>query len=199
MHRSPALCAWSRSAACPRPSGRSRLASCCPSSVGVIRAQGALSPHASAMHYHDISPMSRHGKSHILGFSVVTESLEKSVPIENSLSRQNTIRSLSHGQPRPVMRVQCPVACPGFPCGSQQKNILSQHHPWNFCHYRNVPPLGKLYHDMRRPLSRPKPNPALNPVVTLNSYCDTGSKNLCRYREGLCRDPNHPACQGTVS
>ena len=64
------------------------------------------------------------------------------------------------------MRFQSPVACAGLPCGLRQKNILSQHYPWNFCRNRNVPPLGKLYRDIRRPLLRPKPGSTPNPVAT---------------------------------
>ena len=69
-----------------------------------------------------------------------------------------------------------------------------------FCHDRNGPALGKLCHDIRGPLSQPKhPIPALNPVVTQNLCHDTGQKNLCRKRESLYRNPNRPACLGTLS
>ena len=68
-----------------------------------------------------------------------------------------------------------------------------------FCRDRNVPPLGKLCRDTRRPLSRPKPGTAPNPIATLDFCRDTGSTNLCRNKEGLCRNPNHLACLGTVS
>ena len=78
-------------------------------------------------------------------------------------------------------------------------STLSQHHPWKtlsrhkiFYPDQNVPPLGKLCRDTRRPLSRPKPGPAPNPVTTLNFCRDTWPKNLC------C-DPTNPACLGTVS
>ena len=73
-------------------------------------AQGAMSSHASIVHYRDISPMSRHRKSHISGFSVATKSLEKS-----------------------VARVAQACRARQTPCGSLQKNIMSQHHLWNFC------------------------------------------------------------------
>ena len=70
---------------------------------------------------------------------------------------------------------------------------LSQHKL--FCRDRNVSSLGKLCRDT----SRPKPGLAPNPVMTLNFYCNTRPKNLCRDRENLCRNPNHPAGLGTVS
>ena len=94
---------------------------------------------------------------------------------------------------RPTMWVTIekhPIATPPL-------KFLSQHKV--FYRDRNVPPLGKLCRDIRRPLSRPKIGPAPNPVATLNSCHDTGSKNLCCDREGLCRDPNHPTYLGTVS
>ena len=75
--------------------------------------------------------------------------------------------------------------------------FISRHNV--FYRDRNVLPLGKLCHDIRRPLSRPKPGPAPNPIVTLNSCHDTGPKSLCRDREGLCSNPNHPVCMGTRS
>ena len=68
-----------------------------------------------------------------------------------------------------------------------------------FCRDRNVPPLGKLYRDIRRPLWRPKPGLAPNPVSTLNFCHDTRPKNLCREKEGLCHNPNYLAYLGTVS
>ena len=63
--------------------------------------------------------------------------------------------------PRPVVRVPsnlsltraCHVGC--------ERKHLSQHHPWKtlsrdkiFCRDRNVPPLGRLYRNTRRPLLR---------------------------------------------
>ena len=66
-------------------------------------------------------------------------------------------------------------------------------------HPVTTPPLEKLCRDTRRPLLRLEPGPTPNPVVTLNLCCNTGPKNLCRDKEGLYRDPNHPACLGTVS
>ena len=70
-----------------------------------FRAHSTVSPRTwlcrvpKAILYRDIQPMSRHGKSYVPGFSIVTESLEKSittknyrksVATENSLSRQNS-------------------------------------------------------------------------------------------------------------
>ena len=75
--------------------------------------------------------------------------------------------------------------------------FLSQHKV--LCRDRNVPPLGKLCHDIRRPLLRPKLGLAPNTVTTLNFCRDTGLKNLCCDREDLCRDPNRPTCLGIVS
>ena len=78
-------------------------------------------------------------------------------------------------------------------------NSLSQHHPWKPCRDKNGPALGKLCLNTRGPLSRPKYLvPALNLVATLNFCRDTGPKNPCHDREGLCRDPNHPASLGTM-
>ena len=49
----------------------------------LLGAQGALSPRSLVVHCRDIIPMSRHGKFHVPGFSVATESLEKFIAIEN--------------------------------------------------------------------------------------------------------------------
>ena len=69
-----------------------------------------------------------------------------------------------------------------------------------FCRNRNNLALGKPCRDTRGSLSRPKhPVPALNPIATLNFCRDTGLTNICRNRESLYRDLNHPACMGTVS
>ena len=57
----------------------------------------------------------------------------------------------------------------------------------------------QLCRNIRRPLSRPKSSPALNPVVTMNLCRDTRMKNLFHDRESLCRYPNHPVGLGTVS
>ena len=91
------------------------------------------------------------------------------------------------------------VVLVGLVCGLRQKNTLSQHHPWKPCRDRNVPTLGKLCRDTRRPFSRPKPDPSPNPVATQNFCRDTGLKNLCRDRESLCRDPNRHVGLGTMS
>ena len=64
------LCAWSRSVARPRPSGRTRWASCRPRNARIMR---SLSPRASAMHCLNMgNPM-----------------------FQDSLSRQKALRSLS--------------------------------------------------------------------------------------------------------
>ena len=90
--------------------------------------------------------------------------------------------------PRPVVRAP---------------STLSRAHACPVGHVRKTPyrntTLGKPCRDTRRPLSQPKPSPAPNPVATLNFCLDIGLTNLCRERESLCRDPNHPACLETVS
>ena len=99
--------------------------------------------------------------------------------------------ALSRGQAwLQVTTEKHPVATPPWKTLSRHKIL---------CHDRNIPPLGKLYYDTRRPLSRPKPGPALNPAATLNFCHETGPTNHYSDREGLCRDLNHPTCLGTMS
>ena len=105
--------------------------------------------------------------------------------------------------PRPRTLGLCRERMPGL--GVAIGNSLLQHLPWKPCRDkifyrdRNGPALGKLCRDTRGPLSRPKhPVPAPNPITTLNFCRDTGTKNLCCDREGLCRDPNHPVSLGTM-
>ena len=104
-----------------------------------------------------------------------------------------------HASPAPY-RVRMPalwVAIEKHHVATPPLKTLSRHK--FFYRDRNVPPLGKLCCDTRRPLSRPKPGTTSNPIATLDFCRDTGSTNLCRNREGLCHNPNHLACLGTVS
>ena len=96
---------------------------------------------------------------------------------------------------------QHPVVHAGLLYGSRQKNTLLQHHPWKtlsrhkiFYRDKNVPPLGKLYRDTRRPLSSPS-------LASPKPCCDTeflsrhkADKSLLRQRRPLSRPkpPNMP-------
>ena len=97
--------------------------------------------------------------------------------------------------------------CPGLSCASPAPClackpalwVATEKHPiatlpWKTLSWHKI-----LCRDTRRLFSGPKPGPALNPVAKLNFFCDTGLTNLCRDREGLCHDPNHPAYLETVS
>ena len=71
--------------------------------------------------------------------------------------------------------------------------------------------------DRRKPVTTENPILGKNPVATQGDPCRdlnltqaqtlsrhkvyvvTWGQNLCRDRESLCRDPNHPSCLGTVS
>ena len=83
------------------------------------------------------------------------------------------------------------------PIATPPLETLSRHKV--LCRDKNVPPMGKLCRDTRRPLSLPKPGLALSLVATLNFCCNLGRKNLYRNKESLYHDPNHPASLGTMS
>ena len=68
--------------------------------------------------------------------------------------------------PQAVVPVQCPVACAGLPCRSQQKNILLQHHPWRSCR------------DIKSSVTTEISHPWENSVAT---------RRLCRLRMLRCR------------
>ena len=75
--------------------------------------------------------------------------------------------------PNRVCRPALWVVTEKHPIATPPWKTLSRHKI--FYRDRNVPPLGKLCCNTRRPLSLPKLGPAPNPVATLNFYHDTGS------------------------
>ena len=109
--------------------------------------------------------------------------------------------------PNPIVRVPNPLSrVQAWSVGRDRKLFVSTPPLQTLSRHkilyrdRNSPALGKLCRDTRGPLSRPKhPIPNPNPMVTLNFYRNTMPTNICRNREGLCRNPNHPACLGLVS
>ena len=91
-----------------------------------------------------------------------------------------------------LVRVPRPVAHEGLVYGLRKKGsittpsleTLSRHKV--FCHDRNSPPLGKLCHDTRRPLLRPKPGPAPKPCRDTEFLSQhRAKKSLLRQRKPL--------------
>ena len=102
----------------------------------------------------------------------------------------------AHPAPCCMCRPSLWVMTKKHPITTPPLEIMSRHKV--FYRDKNFPPLGKLFRDIMTSLSRPKPSPTLNSVVTVNFCRYTRPKNLCRNRESLCHDPNHPASLGTV-
>ena len=101
------------------------------------------------------------------------------------------VRALMH-MPRPVVRASSALLRVQAWSVGRNRNSLSQYYPWK--------PLGKLCCGTKGTLvATQAPSLSPKPCRDTKFMSRCGTKNLCCDRESLCRDPNRPACLGTLS